>query len=154
MRWSGFSMSMGERKEHKPIARNIAAVSVRCLIALAVCGSLCFDMNGQPFIRGFEVLQDSVPVAMEHGHQGSPLAPLNVHCLCLRIPGGIDGKVLVELLEVSPKGFANFFGYASNGRLWSCFKSDAIAFKQGSLLFEERPSRLMTIRRPADTRFR
>ena len=154
MRWSGCSACMSTRIDHRPTACCFTAMLVRSLVIAAVFGSQSLLVNAQPFIRSLVVLHDSVPVDLEHAHEGSRLPPLNIHCVCMRIPTGTEGRVLIELLEVSPNGLASFFGYASNGRLWSCFKTDAIAFRQGSLLFEERKANLMAIRRPTDTRFR
>lgn len=135
-------------------ACNPAQGLVKGLVVVVAWWSLCFSLKAQPFIRSFEVLHDSVPIALEHAHQGSLLAPLNAHCLCLRIPGDVEGKMLVEMLDVSPNGFANFMGYASQGRLWACFKSDEVTFGVGGILFGGRRVDRMTLRRSADTSFR
>lgn len=121
---------------------------------LVACSCLCAAASAQPFIRDLEVLRDSLPIVIEHAHPGSLLAPLNAHCVCLRIPAGLEGKVLVELLEVSPNGFASFYGYARDGRIRSCFKSEAVSLEKGVIHFEGRPASRMTLRRPVDARFR
>ena len=110
--------------------------------------------SAQRFIRNYTVLQDSIPIVLEHARTASVLPPLNVHCFCLRVPDEVNGKVLVELLDVSPNGFANFQGFASQGRLRGCFHLGSIRVESGDIRYNDLPATHATLRRPLDDRFR
>ena len=155
MPWNGCEPLMSGRLSSPDSSMcSVRSRLVRCLAALGVCWILSSTVSAQLFIRSLGVLHDSVPLSIEYAHQGSLLPPLNVHCLCLRIPDDVEGKVLVEMLDVSPNGFANFMGYASRGRLWACFKSREVTINDGGMRFDGNRVAWITMRRPVDTAFR
>ena len=111
-------------------------------------------VSSQQFIRNFEILHDSLPIDLEYGHNAAGMQPLNVHCVCLRVPEDVEGVVLVEMLGVSPQGLANFRGYALQGRLWACSRLESTETRDGVIRYEGHPVTRITLRRIAATKHR
>ena len=100
------------------------------------------------------ILHDSLPIDLEYGHNAAGMQPLNVHSVCLHVPNEVEGAVLVELLGVSPQGFANFRGYALQGRLWACSRLESTETRDGVIRYEGHPVTRITLRRIAATKHR
>lgn len=127
------------------------------MLRYLLCATLVLSghvLAGQAFIRQLEVLEDSIGIRMLHGSQAHGFPPLDMHCLCLLVPGDHEGKVLVELVGVSKNHFANFHGHVHQGLLRACFSMRGLTMEQDAMLYEEKRVRYATLRKPAEPRFR
>ena len=130
-----------------PTSRTLWVVRSVLLFVLLQCAGV---LHAQPFVSRLPILQDSLPILLEHASPAHGYSPLNLDCLCMIVPKPLEGKVLVELIGASKAGLANFYGYASQGRLYACITKGPIAFHNNSIHYDGRPISHAVIRRTLD----
>jgi len=102
----------------------------------------------QRFVKLRPILHDSVPIVLEGGIASHGFPPLHGNCVRMVVPVDVVGKVLVEFVGASDKGFACFYGYACYGQLYACFPMQFLDLVSGQFHYEGRLMEYVTLRRP------